>query len=405
MTDKPQVAIVGAGIGGLVTALACVVRGFDVTVYEQTDELQEVGAGLQVSANGTRVFAALGLLDAVRAVACEPVGKEIRLWSTGETWKLFDLGAVSVARYGFPYLFVHRADLQRVLATALQEARPQALRLGACCTGFADRGDAVELRFANGATARAGVLIGADGIHSRLRQALFGDDRPEFTGLMAWRGLVPAVRLRRGIRLVGTNWVGPGGHVVHYPLRRGELMNFVGIVERSDWRAESWTDRGTVAECAADFQGWHDDVHELIRNVEVPYKWALLGREPLPRWSAGRVTLLGDACHPTLPMLAQGANMAIEDGYVLARCLAAYDDPAAAVAAYEDARRDRTARIVRGSADNARRFHNATLATPGEAQRYIDTEWSEDRIEARYGWLFEYDATTAPIPATARGEG
>ena len=397
----PRIVIAGAGIGGLTAALALLRAGIDVVVCEQAAELHEVGAGVQLSANGTRILAALGVLDAVQALACEPEGKEIRLWNTGRTWKLFDLGAVSVERWGFPYLTVHRGDLHRVLVEAVRARGPQAIRLDARVIGFDEDAAGVAIALESGARLEGDALIGADGIHSVVRRRLFGEARAEFTGIMAWRGLVPMDRLPARLRRpVGTNWVGPGGHVVHYPLRRGEIMNFVGIVERDDWRGESWTDRGTVAECAGDFQGWHDDVHELIRNVDVPYKWALLGREPLPHWSSARVSLLGDACHPTLPMLAQGANMAIEDGCVLARCLdGTGPDLPAALARYEGARHDRTARIVRGSAENARRFHNPALATAAGAQRYIDAEWREDRIEERYGWLFEYDATSAPIGA------
>src|SRR5439155_22824734 len=178
-------------------------------------------------------------------------------------------------------------------------------------------------------------------------------DRPRFTGCMAWRAVIPIDRLPPHLaRAVGTNWIGPGGHVVHYLLRRGELFNFVGLVERDDWRVESWTERGTVAECEADFRLWHDDIHAMIRAIETPYKWALMLRDPLARWGEGRVSLLGDACHPTLPMLAQGAVMAIEDGLVLARCLERYDDAPTALRRYEAARAERTGRIVRGAAEN-----------------------------------------------------
>src|SRR5438874_7652076 len=239
--------------------------------------------------------------------------------------------------------------------------------------------------------------VGADGVHSRIRQALFGADRPEFTGVIAWRGVVPMERLPSHMaRTVGSNWVGPGGHIVHYPLRAGRLMNFVGALERADWRVESWSARGTQEELAADFRGWHADIQAFVRAIDTPYKWALMVRAPLERWTVGRVTLLGDAAHSMLPFLAQGAVMAIEDGYVLARCLAGYDVETA-LQHYEAARRERTRRTVEGSSANIYRFHNRALADPEEGRTFIDREWASQRIADRYEWLFRYDATTVEV--------
>ena len=250
----------------------------------------------------------------------------------------------------------------------------------------------------NGA-ARGDALVGADGVHSTIRQALFAGDRPQFTGIIAWRAIVPMERLPgRMARMVGVNWVGPGAHVVHYPLRAGKVMNFVGALERSDWQIESWSARGTTEELAADFRGWHEDVQELIRNIPVPYKWALMVRPPMERWTVGRVTLLGDACHSMVPFLAQGAVMAIEDGFMLARALAEVAGPVGErLLGYEKARRERTRRAVEGSADNIGRFHNRALADAAKAREYVEREWAGQSIATRYEWLFRYDVTTANL--------
>ena len=399
MAARKTVLIVGAGIGGLTAALACLKQGFDVEVVEQAAELKEVGAGLQLSANGNRALYALGLGDALQRLSCEATGKEIRLWNSGETWKLFDLGAESVARYGYPYFTVYRPDLLGVLIDAVRAIKPEAIHLNARCTGFEqDAGGVTLLLDKPGARMRGDALIGADGVHSRIRQGLFGADKPDFTGIMAWRGVIPMDRLpARMRRMVGTNWVGPGGHIVHYPLNAGRLMNFVGVRERSDWQVESWSVRGTTEEFRKDFAGWNDDIQLMIDAVDVPYKWALMTRAPLPQWTMGRVSLLGDACHSTLPFLAQGAVMAIEDGFILARALAAHNDAATALKRYEAARIERTTRIVEGAAANAKRFHNPELAHSAGARAYVEREWNEARVRERYEWLFTYDVTAVPV--------
>lgn len=399
MSRKAKIVVAGAGIGGLTAAVALLQRGFEVQVLEQATELKEVGAGLQLSPNANRALVGLGLGDALRAVASEPNGKEVRLWSTGQTWKLFDLGARSVEQYGHPYYMIYRPDLLGALADMLHRLAPQALCLGWRCDSFGQDAHGVSVSSADGRAAGGDVLIGADGVHSRVRRQLFGGDEATFSGCRAWRGVIPAERLpARLSRPVGTNWVGPGAHVIQYPLHRGELLNFVGIVERGDWTVESWTQQGTREECHLDFEGWHEDVHEIIRHIDTPFKWALMARPPMKRWTEGRVTLLGDACHPTLPFLAQGAVMAIEDGYILARCLQQQaDDLPSALQRYEAARIGRTTQIVEKSTENGRRFHNPALASAEGAAAYVDREWSEPRVHERYDWLFRYNVDEAGI--------
>ena len=398
IVSRDPVIVVGAGIGGLTCALALLRRGIEVEVCEQAPQLGEIGAGVQVSANGTRVLHALGLERGLADWAVRPQAKEIRHWKSGRTWKLFDLGVVSEERYGAPYIFIHRGDLHRLLVEAVRANRPDAIRLNARCIGVEQDAGGVTLLLADGRRVRGRLLIGADGVHSAVRESVFGAGRPEFTGCMAWRGVIPAERLPGGMPLAGTNWIGPGRHVVHYPLRRAKLLNFVGVVERGDWLIESWTAQGTQDECRADFAGWHPDVQALIEAIETPFKWALMARAAMTRWSEGRVTLIGDACHAALPFLAQGAAMAIEDAFVLAAALAAHgEDHATALARYEAARIPRTTRVVDGSAANTRRFHNPRLADDAGAGDYIASEWSEEKIEQRYDWLFTYDALNVDI--------
>ena len=394
---KPRVLIAGAGLCGLTTALALLQRGYTVNLFEQASELREVGAGVQLGANGTRLLIALGLERAMRQIVCEPEGKEIRLRTTGQSWPVFDLGVESVQRYGAPYWMAHRGDFHGVLLAAVRAAAPGAIRTDAECVGFTQDDAGVTLQLASGERIAGDVLLAADGVHSPIRHQMFGEGRAQFTGIMAWRGLVPMERLPAHLRrLVGTNWVGHGGHVVTYPLRRGEILNFVGAVERDDWRVESWTEAGTREECARDLGRWHDDVQTIIRNIDTPFKWALLGRDPLAHFAQGRVCLLGDAAHPTLPFLAQGANMALEDAVMVARCLDAFP-VADALQRFEAARLDRTAAIVRGSADNTKRFHNPALAEPAGAAAYIEREFAAEKISQRYDWLYEYDALNVPV--------
>jgi salicylate hydroxylase len=413
-----DILIAGAGLGGLTAALALVQRGHNVRVFEQARELREVGAGVQLGANGTRILIALGLEAAMGKIVCAATRKEIRLGTTGQSWPAFDLGETSVERFGAPYWMVHRGDFHRVLLDAVRAADPGAIHPGNGCTGFEQTGDHVTLHLVDGDRVTGDLLIGADGVHSRIRQQLFGpgsgqdgsgqdgsgqdgsghDGSAHFTGIMAWRGLVPMERLPpHQRRLVGANWMGVGGHVVTYPLRRGEILNFVGVVERDDWRVESWNEPGSREECLRDLANWHEDVKTIIRAIDTPYKWALLGREPLDHYARGRVCVMGDAAHPTLPFLAQGANMALEDAVVIARCLDLSGDPEDALRRYENARLQRTAAIVRGSSDNTKRFHNPAFGNPVEAAAYVEREFRPEKVRQRYDWLYEYDALTVTL--------
>jgi salicylate hydroxylase len=394
-----SVAVVGGGIGGLSAALALLRAGFDVHVYEQASALEEIGAGVQISPNASRVLHGLGLAEELARTGVKPVAWHQRRWQDGRTLLRTPLAEPLEAAFGFPHYQMHRADLQSALARAIS---PWRVHVGHRLLGFTDRGDRVEVRFANGVRTEVDVLVGADGIHSGVRDQLLGRENAHFAGCIAYRGLVPAERLR-DLRLEVTSqvWMGPGRHFVHYFVSARRLVNFVAVVEQDTWTRESWTDRGSVADALAAFDGWHPQVRSILQAVDETFIWALFDREPLERWSAGRVTLLGDACHAMLPFMAQGAAQAIEDGATLTACLAAAgSDVPEALRRYERARIPRTTRLQAMSADNKTRFH----LPDGPRQRERDaqmasgsTDWSFKAV----AWIYQHDASADSAESSA----
>jgi len=385
-----RVGVVGAGIGGLSAALSLLAAGFDVHVYEQARALGEAGAGVQVSPNASRVLYGLGLGGELARTAVRPLALHQRRWDDGRTLLRTPLADPLEERFGFPHYQMHRADLQAALAAAIPAER---LHLGHRLVAIADDGDRVRPSFAGGAGQELDVLVGADGIHSTVRGLLFGPERPRFTGCVAYRGLIAAERVRDlSIEVTAQVWMGPGGHFVHYYVGSGRLLNFVAVVERDTWGRESWTDRGDAGEARAAYDGWHPQVRGILAAVDETFVWALFDRPPLDRWSSGRVTLLGDACHPMLPFMAQGAAQAIEDGATLAVCLAEGGDPAEALSRYERLRLPRATRVQALSADNKTRFHlpdGADQRARDEAMTAGGTDFSYRAVE----WIYEHDAT------------
>lgn len=395
-----KVLIAGGGIGGLSAAVALLQRGIDVEVYEQAPELKEVGAGIQISPNGNKVLDALGVFKRLKELSCDPVRKEFRLWNTGKPWPMLSLGKAVIENYGYPYLTVYRPDLHQSLADRVRELKPDAIHLGCGVAGCEQDGQSATLVLRDGRRVTGDALIGADGVRSVVRNTLWGPCDPEFSGMVAWRGLIPMEELPEHMQVsVGSTWIGPGGHAVCYPLHRSKIMNFVATIEGKTWDVPEGAAPGTAEECLNDFAGWHEDVQTMIKRSPRLIKWALMQRDPIPRWTQGRISLLGDAAHATLPFLAQGAVHSIEDGMVLSRCLEGVDtaDVAGALARYEAARIDRTSRMVRGATANTERFHSPELATEESAEKYLQREWSSEPIFARYDWLYSYDANTAPV--------
>jgi len=350
--------IVGAGIGGLTASLCLADSGFDVEVFEQAEEIGEVGVGIQLSPNCSRVLHYLGLESVLQATAFLPEVAEIRDWKSGKLLSSTPLGNAAVEQFGAPYYHIHRADLISGLYEMTRINPRIKVHTGARIEGFDAPLNGVVLN-CNGKDVDGDLLVGADGIHSVIRSELFGDQESRFTGNVAWRGLVRAEKMPDGmIPPVAGLWWGPRKHFVHYYVRGGELVNCVCVVEKSGWEVESWNEQGDLQELKEDFDGWDESIGLLIDAMDPNecFKWALFDRAPMSSWGRGRISLLGDACHATLPFLAQGAAMAIEDAVVLAACVEV-EGIEPGLRKYETLRMPRTARIQGASRRNSRIFH------------------------------------------------
>ena len=353
--SKLRVTIVGGGIGGLFAANALAVQGLEVAVYEQTPALGEIGAGVFVTPNSVRHLQRIGL-----GAAVERVGARV---GPGSHYFRHDGAPIAPVQvtdsFGWNATFgMHRADFVELLAKALPAG---IVHTGHRCSGFAQDGESARVFFANGASAEADVVIGADGIHSELRPHVFPPSRPVFHGSVAYRGLVAHARIPHWPIDRWLMWLGQGKHFLAFPVRAGELINYVGFVPADQEMKESWSAPGDANVLRAEFSGWDPRIEGLLRHVEKTFRWALYDREPLPTWSKGRLSLLGDAAHAMLPHLGQGVNQAIEDGMALATILSRADRKTAptALLAYEKLRRERVAQVQRGARENGMRYDSA----------------------------------------------
>ncbi len=391
---KYKIIIAGAGIGGLTAGASLLQAGHDVTIFEQASDLSEIGAGLQLSANATHVLQNLGLGSALAEVGVRPGAYVFRLHDTGEEIHRFALSDEHEKLHGAPYYQVHRADVHTLLAAKVRELKRDAIRLNCKGTGFEESSDGVRLRLADGTAVRGDLLIGADGLKSVICQQLNGNIPATYTGDAAWRITVPVERLPQNLmEQVMMVWMGPGRHVVAYYLRAGAVLNFVGLVETDEVSEESWTAKFPWERFKADFQGWHADVQTIIdaADREGCYRWSLHYRPTIRNWTTRRAALLGDAVHPTLPYLAQGACMAIEDGAVLARTLDQAESIADALQLYQRNRVDRTVRIVNQSTANRTLFH---LRTVDEIRASFA---NRDEGADRNAWLYSYNPLTVEL--------
>lgn len=389
-----KIIIVGAGLGGL-SAAACLIRaGHDVEVYEQAPVLAEVGAGIQLSANPMHVMNDLGIGQKIWDAGVRPGAYVFRLHDTGEEIQRFSLAKEHLEKHGAPYNQIHRADLHEILVNKVRELRADAIHVNHRVVRFSEGANGVDAEFADGKRARCDLLIGADGLKSVVRKQMFGDVPATYTGDGAWRITVPTERLPKPfLEEVMSVFMGPGGHLVCYYLRGGKLMNFVGCIETDEVSEESWTVKFSWERLKADFVGWHPSVQAIVDNCDRDqvYRWSLHNRPPIRNWSSKRVTILGDAAHPTLPYLAQGAAMAIEDGAVLTRALAMRETIPDALQLYQRNRIDRTAKVVLQSTDNRRLFH-----LPSQAA--MRAEFSKrNEGQDRNAWLYSYNPLTVEL--------
>ncbi|MEX0970664.1 MAG: FAD-dependent monooxygenase [Paracoccaceae bacterium] len=379
-----NLAVIGGGIGGVAAALALAQRGANVQLFEQAAALGEVGAGLQISPNGVAVLAALGLKDSAASRASAPDTAELRN-AAGARVATILLGAQAEARYGQPYWQFHRADLLDVLAKAAGEAGVQ-MHFGHAAQAGPD-----GIVHRGGATQQFDAIIAADGVHSIHRAQHFGGQNPQFLNHVAWRATVPADGLPpEAVAKAARIHMGPGRHLVSYPLRGGRIVNLVGIVKWVEWVGESWSQQGDGDGFRAAFARFGGDVPALLARVETCYRWGLFGHAPVAQWAKGRLALLGDACHPTLPFLAQGATQALEDAWALAACLAGVQTVEAGLTAYQAARKRRADKIVAAAAQSGKIYHIKQPLVRGVAHMGMRgmSALAPGLLQRRFDWIY-----------------
>lgn len=355
-----KILVAGAGIGGLTAALCLHKTGHQVQLLEQAAEFSEVGAGIQCGANAIRVLDYLGLKDQIEAIAVDPLRADFREHKTGAVLHSLPFGQDYAQRHGAPYLHVHRADLHRILSNAFNARAASAVTFNATVASYSEQDDKVTVQTEDGRQFEGDCLVAADGVKSVIRDQLIGHREPVFTGNIAWRGVVPADRLPADfMEKTVSNFVGPNKHMVIYYLRQQQLVNFVGVVESDYWAQDSWTQKAPWQELKNDFAGWHPTVQAVIDAVDKDecYRWALHNHQSFSHWSSARVTLLGDAAHATLPFMASGAAMAIEDGRILQRSLDQVSNVEQGLKLYQRNRLARTAKVQAMSMQMGRLYH------------------------------------------------
>ena len=391
MARKLRIAVIGGGIGGLTAARALLRRGLDVHVYESSPELREIGAGVALGPNAMKALRSLELEAPVRAIGYQAAYQQLRTWK-GRIISKTD-ATTSAARFGANSCTIHRADLLDVLA---QSIPADLVTLNARCESVRTAESGASARFADGSEIEADIIVGADGIHSAVRASLFGPDAPQFTGKICYRSVIPVADLpAKRLEPYEGLWLGPHGALVVYGVRRGELINIVAHYDDATYKHESWIAECDREEILGRYRKWHASLRELFAAGDLWYKWALYDRDPIPAWTKGRATILGDAAHPMLPYLGQGAGQAIEDGCVLAAALDKLgDDPAGALDLYERSRRPRASRVVLTARARGDDNHlvSPIAALKRDLRIAVRKRLSKDVTGRGESWIAEYDA-------------
>jgi salicylate hydroxylase len=397
MKQSPRIGIIGGGIGGVALARSLDRLGIDYHLFEKASAFGEVGAGVQITPNAVKVLRALGLAEDLKRTGFLPEAMVGRSWDDAGGLFYTPLKEACPRLFGAEFYHMHRADVHAMLA---KDIAPSRTTLNASCTGLRYDGDQAVATFANGKSFECDLIVGADGVRSVVRDALWGPEPAHYTGHMCWRALVDVDHHPLPFASPDASfWLGPKGHVVTYYVKGGRQLNVVAITENKEWVEESWSVKSTQQALLDAFPGWHANITELYRRADPDgiYKWGLFDRDPMQRWSRGRATLLGDAAHPMLPFLSQGAAMAIEDGYVLAEALARFgQDIPKALDAYEAERRPRTSRVQLEARERGRTYH---LSSPEELRKRNEAFKAEqaknpNAVGIKAEWVYQYDATT-----------
>ena len=358
MNDKP-IIIIGAGISGLALCLILIKKGYPVALFEKEREIDQPGAGINISPNGNAVLFQLGIKDKILNIADKPNTIELKTYKRGFTISKQNLNSDSDRLFGYPYLQVQRKEIINILIEEINDINPNIIRTNHSFENFTENDQSVLAHFNNQKSFEGSIIVGCDGINSTVKKIMMPESKSKFSGIIAWRGLLDMKKLSSKIQdLSSTVWMGQNSHFVHYPIKKGKFLNFIGTLKKEKWESSSWHQTGSKEELISDYKDWHTTVKEIINSTDKIYKWGLFENKPLPNWVSKRSIILGDAAHPMSPSYGQGANTALEDAVILYRSIMHFkNDSESALKKFQKNRKSRTQKIQKASKLNTRLFH------------------------------------------------